>query len=850
MKTKKALLPVLASALLLTMGLAACNNSTPASNPGSSSGEAEEVKIEITSEGGKKEIQVGETLQLTASVEGVTWSTKSADIVSVSETGLVTALKDGSARITAKKDGYANGSFTVTVLKAPEREAKYRLGLEQAEHIAGREEGWGAYFFGQWFSGPFDTPVENNNGATPDGTSIGNLYTGCIEKLTFTSDKAVKVGIGVSMAYANEVNLAEALTIKFNGVAIDLAGKICEAGGENNYYSFHGVELGDVNLVAGNNVLEIELVGSSGVNMDDVLIYTNETLQLSVVPAAVKPKIEVVEADIEIQVDAEAQIQVKDNLAGVAYASADETIATVSTAGVVKGIKAGKTKIEVTKEGYRKATVNVTVTAKPVAGQIVLEAEDAVIPEGSTIQVENQKAASGGKSIGYFSEGQTFSIKYTAEAAKTMNLSLVAAACEMDPATYAISDMNLAESLSLTLNGTAVSLEGKTLPGNSSFNFANFQEVELGAVDLVAGENTFVFTALKQGPNVDCIKLTDPNASQGGGQVTPPTVETVAVTFDAGGGTGEMAAVDVEKGSEYTLPACTFTAPAGMIFAGWSIPAANWWEAAQIKQPGEKITVSAALKLTASWVKESITVTFSAGDGTGTMAPVTVRGGEYTLPACTFTAPGTKVFGGWQIVTTNQWGQQQTQIKQPGEKINLTDDLTLTASWKVNIIKSAQVDLSSAFVMEAEEAVIAGAQTQQGGSPVESNESSHGGKDVGYMSAGASITFNFNASAAGQVKLVLMGRSANADWSNWQNPTYYDHALEETTSIKANDADVDVTGKGFLGSDAKTSVQIDLGNIAVKAGANTIVVSALQQAPNIDCIALIADGITFTLPQA
>ena len=61
---------------------------------------------------------------------------------------------------------------------------------------------------------------------------------------------------------------------------------------------------------------------------------------------------------------------------------------------------------------------------------------------------------------------------------------------------------------------------------------------------------------------------------------------------------------------------------------------------------------------------------------------------------------------------------------------------------------------------------------------------------------------------------------------------------------------VDVTGKGFLGSDAKTSVQVDLGNIAVKAGANTIVISALKQAPNMDCIALIADGITFSLPQA
>ena len=172
MKTKKALLPVLASALLLTMGLAACNNSTPASNPGSSSGQAEEVKIEITSEGGKKEIQVGETLQLTASVEGVTWSTKSTDIVSVSETGLVTALKDGSARITAKKDGYANGSFTVTVLKAPDREPNYSLRLEEAEHYD-PDDFWGMDLsaYGMGLMGPGDSPVEDNSGATDDGTS-------------------------------------------------------------------------------------------------------------------------------------------------------------------------------------------------------------------------------------------------------------------------------------------------------------------------------------------------------------------------------------------------------------------------------------------------------------------------------------------------------------------------------------------------------------------------------------------------------------------------------------------------------------------------------------------------------
>ena len=296
MKTKKALLPVLASALLLTMGLAACNNSTPASNPGSSSGEAEEVKIEITSEGGKKEIQVGETLQLTASVEGVTWSTKSTDIVSVSETGLVTALKDGSARITAKKDGYANGSFTVTVLKAPDREPNYSLRLEEAEHYD-PDDFWGMDLsaYGMGVMGPGDSPVEDNGGKTDDGTSLGWLQQGCKETMTFTSDKAVKVELGVTMAYNAEMNLEGVLSVKFNGKEISMAGRSVPGpsdGDTNNYYEFSTVSFGMVDLVAGNNVLEIEML-AQGPNMDKVVIFTTETLQIKSVPAQAKPKIEV-----------------------------------------------------------------------------------------------------------------------------------------------------------------------------------------------------------------------------------------------------------------------------------------------------------------------------------------------------------------------------------------------------------------------------------------------------------------------------------------------------------------------------------------------------------------------------
>lgn len=756
MKTKKALLPVLASALLLTMGLAACNNSTPASNPGTSSGEAEEVKIEITSEGGKKEIQVGETLQLTASVEGVTWSTKSTDIVSVSETGLVTAIKDGSARITAKKDGYANGSFTVTVLKAPDREPNYSLRLEEAEHYD-PDDFWGmdlsAYGYG--VMGPGDSPVEDNGGKTDDGTSLGWLQEGCKETMTFTSDKAVKVEIGVTMAYNAEMNLEGVLSVKFNGKEISMAGRTVSGpsdGDTNNYYEFSTVSFGMVDLIAGNNVLEIEML-AQGPNMDKVVIFTTETLQIQSVPAQAKPKIEVVEADLEVVVDSEVSIQVKDNLAGVTFTSADEAIATVSTAGVVKGIKAGRTTIELTKEGYKKATVNVTVKAKPVAGQVILEAEAGEIVGG---RVENDNNSSGGARVGYLAADTSLTLKTTLEQAGEYTVSMFAYSNNVsDWSGYpnvTADELDLSSCMTFKVNNVDVALTGKVLPAGA---WGTYVEVNFGDFNLVQGENTFEFAFTAQGPNIDYVKLVDKNGGT-------PVEDKVTVTFDANGGTGEMAAVKADKG-------------------------------------------------------------------------------EFTLPANGFTAPADKEFGGWEITVMVSWGQwtfPQTQVKQPGEKIELTEDITIKANWKAIIEKTTAVDLTNAFYLEAEDGTLGGqAQVET------NNPTAHGTGSVGYMSQGASITLKFDASAAGNVRLVLIGSSASANWQA-QPVEYYDQGLADTTSIKVNDTEVSLARKGFLGSDGSTMTQVDLGEVAVKAGVNEIVVTALAQSANFDCFAILGGSIT------
>ena len=108
------------------------------------------------------------------------------------------------------------------------------------------------------------------------------------------------------------------------------------------------------------------------------------------------------------------------------------------------------------------------------------------------------------------------------------------------------------------------------------------------------------------------------------------------ITFNANNGTGDMQ--PVEYVGAYTLPACTFTAPNGKQFKGWSTSA-----------NGEVIddatyNVTANVELFAIWEDIPVVkydVTFNANGGTGTMSPVEYAG-TYTLPTCAFTAPNGK----------------------------------------------------------------------------------------------------------------------------------------------------------------------------------------------------------------
>ena len=142
----------------------------------------------------------------------------------------------------------------------------------------------------------------------------------------------------------------------------------------------------------------------------------------------------------------------------------------------------------------------------------------------------------------------------------------------------------------------------------------------------------------------------------------------VEVSFDKGEGKGEKDKVSVAKGSEYTLPDSEgFTAPENKEFDGWEING-------EAKKVGDKITVTEDTTVTAKWKDKMVDVNFVGNGGGGSMDKATVKkGDEYTLPENGFTAPENKEFDGWEINGEN---------KKVGDKITVTEDTTVTATWK------------------------------------------------------------------------------------------------------------------------------------------------------------------------
>ena len=153
---------------------------------------------------------------------------------------------------------------------------------------------------------------------------------------------------------------------------------------------------------------------------------------------------------------------------------------------------------------------------------------------------------------------------------------------------------------------------------------------------------------------------------------------TYTVSFDANGGSGTMTAVNNISGN-YTLPPNSFTPPANKQFKCWSVDGIE-------KNPFESITVSSNVVVKAMWKDidtTAYTISFNSNGGSGSMTSVTNAPSLYTLPANGFTPPANKQFKCWAVGPLND-------EYDPGDKINITADITIKAVWE-SITSSKQI---------------------------------------------------------------------------------------------------------------------------------------------------------------
>ncbi len=141
------------------------------------------------------------------------------------------------------------------------------------------------------------------------------------------------------------------------------------------------------------------------------------------------------------------------------------------------------------------------------------------------------------------------------------------------------------------------------------------------------------------------------------------------ISFEAGGGSGEMPADEVKRGEKYILPECSFTPPEDQVFDSWSLGL-----------PGEEVDIADNWTIQAKWRDRYWIVSFWASEGSGEMASVKVEKGEkYTLPECSFTPPEGQEFERWDL-------------GEAGKEIEIDTDTLITALWKDKVYWTISFD--------------------------------------------------------------------------------------------------------------------------------------------------------------
>ena len=231
---------------------------------------------------------------------------------------------------------------------------------------------------------------------------------------------------------------------------------------------------------------------------------------------------------------------------------------------------------------------------------------------------------------------------------------------------------------------------------------------------------------------------------------------------------------------------------------------------------------------------ETYTVTFDANGGTlSGSATVEVEEGEKITGAPTASKDGA-TFDGWFDKATG------------GDEIDLstytvTKDVTLYAQYT-----EPEPEPELNIRLEAEDAEVTGTPSY-GDTFIENIEIASGGQSVGnFGTAGNTITFTFELDEAAEAEILFCMSSTNVDWMNGM--LVIDQPINESViTVTLNGTKIDYEEQTITGSNQSMGYNliwdtITMGTQNFKAGENTIVITAMGQAPNIDYCEITTTG--------
>lgn len=173
-------------------------------------------------------------------------------------------------------------------------------------------------------------------------------------------------------------------------------------------------------------------------------------------------------------------------------------------------------------------------------------------------------------------------------------------------------------------------------------------------------------------------------------------VEAVTITFDANGGTCSKKNATIKKGATlgYDLPSSYSVSRSGYKFDGWFTEKEGGTEVGAYTTKFETSTT-----LYAHWTAYTITITFNANGGTGTMDTQVISSGSNTpLNACAFTRNG-YVFTGWGAYGSTAVKYEDKALYNETTSYNTTK--TLYAIWE----PTAEQKAANEVLDKAEEAI-------------------------------------------------------------------------------------------------------------------------------------------------